>query len=378
MSLVLELKDYARYPFLKESQQFIAQYAGSLEGFLQTNTGKIALNRGVERVLSAVQARHTGEAGEEEAPSDHLGVKLSVSGYALARVIVSCLRDRALTERLTRYEAQRAFHFLQSEESAKRRIIAEELGIDLAAASVPVTGYVEMVSGLQEERWRLVNRELDAGKVVVKEEEKNELIRERVRVVLQRQLPLEVPEQICSLLSPALASITAAYQASVLEKFGTIDEGSFPPCINALIGALTGGRNIPHTGRFALTAFLHTIGMDKNAIVELYCRAPDFDVGKTLYQVEHITGRGGTEYTAPSCAAMRTTGLCVNKEVRCTRVKHPLNYYRLKKKETDDEQVNIAKKEEGLPEKRGEPGSAAAHETHEYEVPEDRGKKEVR
>ena len=189
-----------------------------------------------------------------------------------------------------------------------------------------------MVSGLQEERWRLVNRELEEGRVVVRQEEKDELIRERIRVVLQRQLPLDVPGHICTLLAPALESITTAHQASVLEQFGTIDEGSFPPCINAIIGALTGGRNIPHTARFALTAFLHTIGMDTNAIVELYCRAPDFDVGKTLYQVEHITGRGGTEYTAPSCAAMRTTGLCVNKNVLCTRVKHPLHYYRKKKR----------------------------------------------
>jgi DNA primase large subunit len=181
-----------------------------------------------------------------------------------------------------------------------------------------------------------VNRELEAGRVVVREEEKDELIRERIRVVLQRQLPLDVPGYICALLAPALESITTAHQASVLEQFGTIDEGSFPPCINALIGALTGGRNIPHTGRFALTAFLHTIGMDTNAIVELYCRAPDFDVGKTLYQVEHITGRGGTEYTAPSCAAMRTTGLCVNKNLLCTHVKHPLHYYRKKKKGTEE------------------------------------------
>ncbi len=355
MGLVLELRDYARYPFLKESQQFIAQHADSLEGFLQTNTGKIALTRGVERVLSAIHARHSAETGEgDETPSDNLGVKLSVSGYALARVIVSCLRDRALTESLTRYESLRAFWFIQGEEPAKRKIIAEELGIDLATDSVPVVSYVEMVSGLQEERWRLVNRELEAGRVVVREEEKDELIRERIRVVLQRQLPLDVPGHICALLAPALECITTAHQASVLEQFGTIDEGSFPPCINALIGALTGGRNIPHTGRFALTAFLHTIGMDTNAIVELYCRAPDFDVGKTLYQVEHITGRGGTEYTAPSCAAMRTTGLCVNKDVQCTRVKHPLHYYRKRKKGVKEEPGEKRGSEETTGKKKGE------------------------
>jgi hypothetical protein len=48
--------------------------------------------------------------------------------------------------------------------------------------------------------------------------------------------------------------------------------------------------------------------------------------------VEHISGRGGTEYTAPSCATLRTTGFCVNRDSTCERVNHPLSYYRLKKK----------------------------------------------
>ena len=53
-----------------------------------------------------------------------------------------------------------------------------------------------------------------------------------------------------------------------------------------------------------------------------------------MYQVEHITGRGGsgTEYTAPACPAMRTTGLCVNRDHLCERVNHPLSYYKVKKK----------------------------------------------
>ena len=67
-------------------------------------------------------------------------------------------------------------------------------------------------------------------------------------------------------------------------------------------------------------------------IIELYCRAPDFDLSKTQYQVEHISGRSGTEYTAPSCAAMRTFGLCIKSDGICARINHPLNYYRLKKK----------------------------------------------
>jgi DNA primase large subunit len=53
-----------------------------------------------------------------------------------------------------------------------------------------------------------------------------------------------------------------------------------------------------------------------------------------MYQVEHITGRGGsgTEYTAPACAAMKTTGLCIRPDTICEKVNHPLSYYKLKKK----------------------------------------------
>jgi DNA primase large subunit len=74
--------------------------------------------------------------------------------------------------------------------------------------------------------------------------------------------------------------------------------------------------------------------MDVTAIAQLYARSPDFDAEKTMYQVEHITGRGGsgTEYTAPACAAMKTTGICIRPDAVCEKVSHPLSYYKLKKK----------------------------------------------
>ena len=65
--------------------------------------------------------------------------------------------------------------------------------------------------------------------------------------------------------------------------------------------------------------------------MEVYQRSPDFDIEKTLYQVEHISGSSGTEYTPPSCATMETNGLCVNRAALCERVGSPLGYYRKKK-----------------------------------------------
>jgi hypothetical protein len=80
--------------------------------------------------------------------------------------------------------------------------------------------------------------------------------------------------------------------------------------------------------RFALTSFLANIGLDKEQIMDLYRMAPDFREDLTRYQVEHITGGSGTEYTAPSCKTMMTYGNCSGKNPQCEWVTHPLSYYR--------------------------------------------------
>jgi len=62
--------------------------------------------------------------------------------------------------------------------------------------------------------------------------------------------------------------------------------------------------------------------------MELYRMAPDFREDLTRYQVEHITGAGGTEYTSPSCKTMITYGNCYGRDKLCDYVSHPLTYYR--------------------------------------------------
>ena len=326
MRVQLDRRDLAKYPFLKEAQEWVAGRTGTLGQFLSTTYGKIAARNARDRVIAAV----TGDGSAMQPGSSE--PEKEVFSYALARVLVSCAKDRALVDRLTRFEAARAWGFLQEEGPAKRSYVAASIGIDPDAREMPVVEYVELVPHLREDRWRLVNREIRAGRVVLGGDELEELIRERIRHVLGRQLPLPVPGPACEALAPLLADITASYQATILRDFGEVEEEAFPPCLQALVGAITAGTNLPHAGRFAITAFLHNIGMDPVQIVEVFARAPDFDPEMTRYQVEHISGRSGTEYTAPSCATLRTTGFCVNRNSTCDRVGHPLSYYRIRKR----------------------------------------------
>ena len=342
-------KELSHFPFLKKAQEHIKKSFPPIDQLLKEDKGTFLTDLAVRRINQALASKKTIAAHFQHRDDEE------IASYVLARIIVSCIQDRQLYDRLTRYEAERAYYFLNSEtgsesdkgwnenavldDNQNSRIasyIAAEFRIDLSKDRMPLADYVEIVSVLHEERFKLVNRRVHQGYVEIKKEELLELLRERIRVILRRDLPYNVPKNLCQQLSPVGESIKKEYQEQMLQQFGSIEESAFPPCMQALITALTAGVNLTHAGRFALTTFVHTVGMDVPAIAQLYGRSPDFDPEKTMYQVEHITGRGGsgTEYTTPACAAMRTTGLCVNRDQICERVNHPLSYYKGKKRET--------------------------------------------
>lgn len=335
-------KELSHFPFLKKARDHVRGRFSSLDSLLADPRNETLIERSAARVRDAMVPKKTPDYGVAGSPEEE------IASYALARIIVSCVNDRQLIDRLTRYEADRAYQFLVSEEEWNPNCrldeggysrlciaLATELGVPVLQDRMPLAEYVELVAPLHEDRYHLVNRRVGHGFVEIRRGEGYELLRERIRFLLRQGLPHKVPTAVCDLLAPRVADLKRAYQEQMLQQFGAIEENAFPPCMQALIRALTAGTNLTHAGRFALTTFVHTIGMDVPAIAQLYARSPDFDPEKTMYQVEHITGRGGsgTEYTAPACAAMRTTGLCIHRDSLCETVNHPLSYYRTKKRD---------------------------------------------
>ncbi len=340
MEYVPSGKELSHFPFLKKAQDHIKSRFTSLDSLLKDPKGDALAARSLDRIKDAITPKKLFLPKVSDSPEEEIAL------YALARIMVSCINDKQLIDRLSRYEAERAYYFLVNEEEWNSNyapgegeysrlciMLAGELGIRVTLDNMPVPDYVELVAPLHEDRYRLVNRKVKRGFVLVNKSERYELIRERVRVILRRDLPHRVPKQICELLEPHTGQVKKVYQEQMKRQFGSVDEHAFPPCMQALITALLAGTNLTHAGRFSLTAFLHNIGMDTAGIAAMYARSPDFDIGKTMYQVEHITGRGGTstDYTTPACAAMETTGLCIHKDEICERINHPLSYYKVKK-----------------------------------------------
>ncbi len=201
-------KELSHFPFLKKAQDHVKARFSALDSLLKEPKGETLINRAVLRVQDAISPKKIF------APTVSDSVDDEIAAYALARIIVSCVNDKQLIDRLTRYEAERVYYFLVNEEEWNQNYkpedtgysrlciaLADELGIQITQDRMPLTDYVELVSFLHEDRFRLVNRRLLRGFVEIKKEERYELLRERTRLIMRYDLPRKVPSSICEQLS---------------------------------------------------------------------------------------------------------------------------------------------------------------------------------
>lgn len=333
--VTLDRKDLAKYPFLKEAQSYIGSLSNSLDQFLDSAAGRLALMEAVTTLEHALSFSGKEIPPLPDIPKDADAVTIIIASYPVSRILVSCAQDRVFIDRLVRYQAWLVYAYLQEEKPDVKRFIRRSIGLPDTENAISVVDYIPVAARLPEEKWRLINRVVIKGKVYVSPDEFDEIVRERLRYIMAKNLPQKVASDICELVSPAVERIRAEWQKKMLEEFGQVEESAFPPCMQAILGAIAGHGHLTHMARFAISSFLHNIGMENTRIIELYGSVPNFDLKKTMYQVEHITGRGGigTEYVSPLCATMKTHGICVHPDSLCKKVTHPLSYYKLKKRE---------------------------------------------
>ncbi|MFB6218498.1 MAG: hypothetical protein ABEH77_04850 [Halobacteriaceae archaeon] len=145
----------------------------------------------------------------------------------------------------------------------------------------------------------------------------------------RRDLPLSVPDAVADPLEPAVERIRETLgDLDVPRGIDTVAPGLFPPCMQHLLERVRAGDALDPHSRFAITAFLASIGLSTDDIVDLYGVNPGFGEDVTRYQAEHIRSEGGpTQYDPPSCATMQAYGDCVNMDDLCERIAHPLAYY---------------------------------------------------
>jgi DNA primase large subunit len=328
----------AKYPFLEESATFAESQSADIVSLVLSPSYAGARKRGKERVLESIRRSEVSYVPLANFAYDRL---MEVLSYPYARMLVSCVNDRFLTKRYALAESVRMSVLLEEERASAVISIAKELKVDAVSKDdmlmMHFTDYLRLSSRIKSIEWKLVNSDLFNGSVFLSNEKFCRALQNALQDKIESELPLDVPKDIKEEMANDIKFVEAAL-IEMKTKFGDsvggdVEVENFPPCMRTLLIGTQNGLNLPHSGRFALVSFLHTLGMDSEQIMAMFAKSPDFDESKTIYQVRHITGEGsGTEYTPPECSTMKSYGICYEPDDLCNsgRVAHPLIYYRIR------------------------------------------------
>jgi len=346
-------REAAKYPFLREAVELVDVLNLNIDDLAAPSHAKV-LDRAEQRVSQAIMH------GEAEAKLDDSLTELL--SFPLANMFVTALGEDFLERRYALSEAIRAGGLMKDESEAHiAKIARAEFGWSLRLIDERVDGrlykfelsfgdYLRNAAAFREPRWKLVNRLMRGGYVLVTKQEAARLlqeeVQERINGLVSKHTRLNLPGSMrakVSNLSKLFEDNRAHIVGGVLPT--RVLTEAFPPCVRHVFEGLVAGRRAGHMERFALTSFLINAGMAVDEIVKLFVSVTDFNEEFTRYQVEHIAGLRGsrTRYTPPTCSTLRTHGVCYNPDRTCEHVKHPLSYYRIKVR---DQQLSEGVKQE--------------------------------
>jgi DNA primase large subunit len=324
----------ALFPYTSAAARYVESSSKTFESLLSVGEfSKSVLNRSVERVTRAISGdMHVSSVGYDD-------YEVEIFSYVMARAFVSCINETLLFQRYANAEAQDAYNNLRHADERSQDgfllSLLDDFGMPASikknAFELYFSDFIRYTGRLRGPQWRLVNL-LYRGRVTLAKREIIQILAEAVRLKVLSGLPLKLSARMCEELSPYTSPLKHALSQVLLrqEDSGPVVLEACPPCIKALLMQVKAGKNLSHPARFALTSFLANIGMKADEIVLIYQMSPDFDYELTRYQVEHIKGSSGKDYTPPGCSTMETYGNCVESDDLCRRISHPLSYYRLR------------------------------------------------
>lgn len=332
--------DLAKYPFLKEAAEYVKELDFKVEDLVDPQFNAV-LKRAQERIEEAILYVLVSENSRNE--------DIEILSFPTAIILAIATENSFIKKRYAVAEAKKAFNDLRFESKEKLLAIAQNFGWkistieDIAFApyefALNFVDYLRNTTHMRDKKWKLVNRLLSKGNVLVTRSETARLLSEEVRRYIEKRLEvkdkLKFPEELVMIADKIKKlSVEKIGEAEIEGLPKTVVNEAFPPCIKALYESIMAGRHLSHVGRFTLTSFLVSVGMPVENVIDLFRNFSDFNERMTRYQVEHIAGERGsrTRYTPPKCETLQTHGVCFNPDEICQGIRHPLSYYRKKLK----------------------------------------------
>jgi DNA primase large subunit len=339
MQALLTKLDLAKFPFSAEASEYVKSRGIDPSELSRPELTPI-LERAMERIRQGVfSGRISAELTQED---------VDILAYPTALMLITAIGDDRTRRRYALAEAKRAYQLLRDESPEKLLQIAtasfgwdakqvdRDVGESHFEFALHFRDYVRNSSRIHDLKWKLINRVLSEGYVLLPREDFARLLEEEVQVrVIERTAIADVslPAELDKRVEPLRSTLQARSRYLAADETPrAVVASAMPPCMKNLLSLLQTSKHISHMGRFAMAAFLLNIGTSEEELLKMFKSFTDFDERIARYQVEHIAGKRGSrrKYTAPNCHTMQTHGICVNPNELCGTIIHPLAYYRKK------------------------------------------------
>ncbi|MEM3648578.1 MAG: hypothetical protein QW506_05380, partial [Thermoproteota archaeon] len=250
----------ARYPFLPEAREFISRNIDlSLEGLEKTGS-ETALKRAVERVKNALLLKEV-----KVTALDELNYVREMLSFPIAIILVSTLMNEYVRRIYALGESRGAYKRMLHESDETLLYIGEKLGVkgildqeNMMMVRVPT--YLNLAYSFHAPHWKLVNRVVDNGHVLVNRMEYARLLQVEVNnYVYEKTLePVPagaVPENFKKAVN-AISEVWNRLEADKPSYAPLRGREDTPPCISRIVKKMENGENASHFERLIVATFM--------------------------------------------------------------------------------------------------------------------------
>jgi DNA primase large subunit len=335
--------EMSKYPFLADAGQYLKDQGFTLEQLGSDPDLELIRKQAIHRIKSAADGtRYKSDINENEINSDAT-LPIEVFSFLLAVILLKLKGNNSLIRKFSLAEARRAEEYLKKdlkEMSDEDKVeLAKKIIFSLSSITVkntekkgqffiPVYDYLMHSVHFHEKEWKLINRQVEDGKVFLTSEKVARLVRSELSNFISKKiLSTKSPSMVTGFKKPLeeLTSLAKKYYVP------TMVSSEYPPCIKHAIDVMEKGENLPHSGRFLLGTYLLGVGKSIEQIAPLFKNAPDYNEKITKYQLNSLNGSSGsgTVYKCPSCERVKSKDLCFATS-DCDGIINPLQFKKKK------------------------------------------------
>lgn len=334
MNLIIGNADLAKYPFLGDVKNYLQERGFSIDEIGSKSEFTEAINFALHRLMCAIK----GVSLKESDMAIHNDMT-QIFSFGIAMLLLKIVNFQYFIRKFALSEAIRSELYLQNDvtrsnsDSIILKIMKDLFAYDLTVKDrrihIPASLYLKHSTQFNEPVWKLVNREVRNGFVVLTIHEAVRLIRRDVTDLIIKKINNAPPITLYDTHGVCKFPLFEEPVKLLKEKmadfdFARADSTDVPPCVEDALKVMENGNNLSHSGRFMVASFFLSRGYSVDDIAQMFAGAPDFNLNTTKYQLQMIE-RG--QYKCPGCNKLNAQNLC-KRTAECGKIINPLQFRR--------------------------------------------------